>query len=148
MLYYLQALRGAGSSFGIVTKFRLQTLQAPANGVRFTYSFGQPPRDHVSYRVAIFQALQTYSQTTAPKELSLRLWTLTDVFEVTGVYWGTRADFDIVIAPLLAQWPSQTTVVFEEHPWLDMLSSLANGESLPQPLSYTKHETFVRISDI
>lgn len=148
VFYYLQALRGAGSSFGIVTKFKLQTLQAPANGVRFTYSFGQPPRDHVSYRVAIFQALQTYSQTTAPKELSLRLWTLTDVFEVTGVYWGTRADFDIVIAPLLAQWPSQTTAVFEEHPWLDMLVSLANGDSLPQPLSYTKHETFVRISNI
>lgn len=148
LICVLQALRGAGSSFGIVTKFKLQTLQAPANGVRFTYSFGQAPRDNVSYRVAIFQALQSYSQTTAPKELALRLWTLNDVFEVTGVYWGTRADFDVVIAPLLAQWPSQTTVIFEEHGWLDMLVSLANGESLPQPLSYTKHETFVRIPDI
>lgn len=147
MFYHLQALRGAGSSFGIVTKFKLQTLQAPANGVRFTYSFGQPPRDNISYRVAIFQALQLYALNTAPKELALRLWTLNDVFEVTGVYWGTRADFDIVIAPLLAQWPSQTTGVFEEHPWLDMLSSLANGETLAQPLAYTKHETFVRIPD-
>lgn len=88
-----------------------------------------------------------YALNTAPKELALRLWTLNDVFEVTGVYWGTRADFDTVIAPLLAQWPSQTTGVFEEHPWLDMLSSLANGETLAQPLAYTKHETFVRMPD-
>lgn len=97
----------------------------------------------ISYHVSIFRALQEYAQTIAPKELALRLWTLNDVFEVTGVYWGTKSDFDTVIAPLLAKWPSKTTVVIEEHGWLDMLQSLASGDTLPQPLDYTKHETFV-----
>lgn len=97
----------------------------------------------VAYKVSIFRALQEYAATTAPKELALRLWTILDTFEVTGVYWGTRANFELVIAPLVAAWPSQATVSIEEYPWLDMLTSLANGESLPQPLEYTKHETFV-----
>jgi len=136
------ALRGAGSSFGIVTNFKLKTLEAPANGVRFTYSFAPPTVGSiVSQKVAIFQAMQDYAETTAPKELTLRLWTLTNVFEITGVYWGTRADFQTVIAPLTAKWP-KFTVKIEEFGWLDMLMSLANGEQLPQPLNYTKHETF------
>lgn len=138
------ALRGAGSSFGIVTKFKLQTLEAPANGVRFTYSFGSPTTgSNISYHVQIFRALQEYAQTTAPKELSLRLWTLTDVFEITGVYWGTRENFDAVIAPLVSNWPAQTTVVIEEDNWLDTLVALANGATLPQPIDYTQHDTFL-----
>lgn len=128
-----------------MTKFKLQTLEAPANGVRFTYSFGTPTTgSNISYHVQIFRALQEYAQTTAPKELALRLWTLTDVFEITGVYWGTRGDFDTVIAPLVASWPAQTTVVIEEDNWLDTLVAVANGATLPQPLDYTQHDTFVR----
>ncbi|KAL7267983.1 hypothetical protein RUND412_009414, partial [Rhizina undulata] len=83
-----------------------------------------------------------YANTTAPAELALRLWTLTDVFQITGVYWGARADFDTVIAPLLAKWPSTYSVTYEELGWLDMLSYLADGATLPQPEVYDAHDTF------
>ncbi|KAL7266118.1 hypothetical protein RUND412_011349, partial [Rhizina undulata] len=83
-----------------------------------------------------------YANTTAPAELALRLVTLADVFNITGVYWGARADFDTVRAPLLAKWPSTYSVTYEELGWLDMLSYLADGAALPQPEVYVAHDTF------
>lgn len=73
----------------------------------------------------------------------MRWFTFQDGFNVTGVYWGSREDFDVVIAPLLAKFPPPLATVIQEYGWLDMLINLANGDPIPVPANYTTHSTFV-----
>ncbi|KAL7275672.1 hypothetical protein RUND412_001379 [Rhizina undulata] len=135
------ALRGAGESYGVVTGFTMQTVAAPSSGVKFTYSFNSTVLS-VEQRVDIFNSFQEYGNTTAPAELSLRVYMLADVFEITGAYWGARADFDTLIAPLVEKWPSNYNATFYEAGWINMLNSFAEGEALHQPLDYDQHATF------
>ncbi|KAI5806092.1 hypothetical protein EDC01DRAFT_133870 [Geopyxis carbonaria] len=133
------ALRGAGSSYGIVTSFTLQTHPAPTNGVQFTYAFANTTIDD---KVRIFTAMQDYAQHTAPSNMALRLWTLTDVFEITGVFWGSAAAFNTTIAPLLDSWHLTPKPTITSRGWLASLSAFANDAPLAQPAVYTAHETF------
>jgi hypothetical protein len=135
-------MRGAGSSFGIATKFTMQTQPAPANGVSFTYSWPAIKDDSLDLKISVFSTVQDYGAATAPPELALRLWAMPDVFAVMGVYWGTRGDFDDVMAPLLQKWPKNPTVSIEELGWLDSLSAFNGGVELAQPEEYTQHDTF------
>ena len=83
---------------------------------------------------------------TAPKELALRVLFAPVVdIRLTGVWWGDAAEFKGVMAPLLKSLPG-ATVTSNNQTWVKVLQSLANGQSLQQPLSgYDKHETLVRL---
>jgi hypothetical protein len=135
-------MRGAGSSFGIATKLLMQTQAAPANGVAFTYSWADIKDDSVNLKTAVFSEMQDFAATTAPPELALRMWTLTNTFEIRGIYWGSRQEFEKVIAPLLQKWPKNPKVSIAERGWLESLSAFAGGAVLPQPEVYTQHGTF------
>ncbi|PWW76963.1 Glucooligosaccharide oxidase [Tuber magnatum] len=140
------ALRGAGSSFGIVTTFKFTTYPEPNSGVRFSWSWtlDDSASDTVEKKVKIFQALQDFSEESAPDTLVFGVFMMAGFLDLSGVYWGSRAEFDRVIAPLVASLPQDglPTPQIADYTYIDLLVVLANGEQLPQPENYTKHDTF------
>ncbi|KAG0641266.1 hypothetical protein HOY80DRAFT_1039526 [Tuber brumale] len=142
------ALRGAGSSFGIVTNFKFKTYPAPTSGIFFSWNWMLENNvgDTVEKKVKIFQALQDYSEATAPAGMTLAVYTMPSdtQFQVSGVLWDSREEFDRVIAPLVASFPQDgmPNPEISEHTYMDLLVLLAGGQSLPQPEEYTAHDTF------
>ncbi|KAI5800412.1 hypothetical protein DFH27DRAFT_81646 [Peziza echinospora] len=140
------ALRGAGSSFAIVTTIHLQTKAVPASGLSYTVNIPSNITSAIPDRVNAFLAVQNFSL-TAPKELALRVLFAPAVdIRLTGVWWGDAAEFKSVMAPLLKSLPG-AKVTSNNQTWVKVLQSLANGASLQQPLSgYDKHETLYQKS--
>lgn len=142
------ALRGAASSFAVVTNFEFLTLSAPSVNINWSYSytFATAARATDAFLIA-----QKFGQ-TAPSKLGYGIvCTPGGVVAVRGVYYGARADFEALIAPLLASLKAANggqgpTASVQTLGWLKSLEALA-GEPLPQPLTgYNKHDTFVHLS--
>lgn len=131
-----------------MTTFKIKTYAAPSNAVSFSWSWDLDNSDSgtVKKKVKIFQALQDYS-VTAPNNLGIALYTMPveGSFVISGVYWGSRADYKKAIAPLQAGFPQDglPTPEVKQYGYLDMLVELGGGGPLPQPLDYTQHNTFV-----
>lgn len=142
------ALRGAGPGFAVVTAFELATLAAPPVNINWSYRYSFPT---ASKAASAFRIAQTFGQ-KAPNKLGYGiLFSPGGAMTVRGVYYGTRAAFDGLIAPLLtdlkaAHGGQNPAATIKTLGWLDSLEDLA-GEPLPQPLKgYDKHDTFVRLS--
>ncbi|KAF2178794.1 Glucooligosaccharide oxidase [Zopfia rhizophila CBS 207.26] len=132
------ALRGAGAAFGIVTNFKFKTFTAPENNLVFQY-FISP--NSASQLAAILTAIQDFTRNAQPPELNMRLF-LSAFTTFSGVYYGSRADFDKVMNPLLTNMGigggfAQVT----QNSWLNTLTSFSNGP-LQQATPYDTHETF------
>lgn len=136
------ALRGAGSSYGIVTYFKLQTKAAPTTATYYQINYAAPSIDT---QTKVILAMQEFGATKAPAELALRIFLNNGTFQVYGVYWGSRSKWARAIAPLVTLLPTTGrtfTVPGEEMEWLPILVRLNNGGQLEQPLNYDMHETF------
>ncbi|KAI5787329.1 hypothetical protein EDC01DRAFT_722736 [Geopyxis carbonaria] len=137
------ALRGAGESFGVVTALTVATHPAPQGAVVWNCSF--PSATTPAARARVFAVLQNWALAHAPPELAVRMLVVpprVDAFIVSGAYWGPAAAFDTLIAPLLALWPKDTVARSAELPYLAALRSFTNGEALPQPVDYDRHDLF------
>lgn len=64
------ALRGGGSSFAVVTEFRLKTWAAPADNTNWAYTY---TINNAATAAAVYKAAQDWGQATAPKELSFAI---------------------------------------------------------------------------
>ncbi|KAF8459293.1 hypothetical protein BDZ91DRAFT_777538 [Kalaharituber pfeilii] len=136
------ALRGAGSSFAIVTTFHMQTVQAPSSAISYTVNIPASEQTTVQQKVNIFLAMQEYGL-EAPKEIALRLFTTTGAFVVSGVYWGDSAGFTTAIQGLRDRMPAGTTITTTTAGWLDTLKAIAWAQTLEVPLTgYNEHDTF------
>ncbi|KAF8463457.1 hypothetical protein BDZ91DRAFT_306170 [Kalaharituber pfeilii] len=136
------ALRGAGSSYGIVTYFKLITKPAPSVATYYQYNYYHPS---ITIKTQVIMAMQEFGATLAPKELALRLFFDNETFQVYGVYWGPKSGWKKAIAPLLTRLPIAgrvPTAPGEEKQWLPTLVHLNNGGQLEQPLEYDMHATF------
>ncbi|KAF2761167.1 FAD-binding domain-containing protein [Pseudovirgaria hyperparasitica] len=132
------ALRGAGSSFGIVTNFKIQTFEAPEENTVFEYALGIENSSAAQTAIA---AVQEFATTKQPKELQTRLFINKDAFSLVGIYYGPQKTFSEVIAPLTAKLGNPTGKIADKG-WIDSLLKYSNGP-LEQPLDfYDKHETF------
>jgi hypothetical protein len=140
------ALRGAGPGFAVVTSFKLKTLAAPSVNINWSYTY---TFNSAATAASAFQTAQNWGQQSAPKELGYGIL----VFPgggviVRGTYYGSKASFDAIIAPLLAKLktinggtaPTSSVKVLG---WIDSLTDLA-GSSLVTPVKgYDLHDTFV-----
>jgi hypothetical protein len=138
------ALRGAGSSYGIVTSFEFQTHAAPENNTVFSYTFSW---NETQARHG-FSVLQNYANTTLPREMNLRLLVNPFQIQLMGVYFGSQEDFQSSITPVLTQLGKPSRSSISSKSWLDTLGTYAY-DSLEQPtppLTYNKQENFVKKS--
>lgn len=148
------SLLGAGSSFGIVTEFKMKLQRAPETCIHFWYTFGKPGELPNTDRLGkIHHGFQEFAHADIPSSLSIRFRILKNYMEVTGAFWGNEEGFNAAIAPLLKLWndngvpPDGSTVKTKqgiqrqgvigesgvvERPWRDMLLYMANDDHLQQ----------------
>ncbi|KAJ7187766.1 glucooligosaccharide oxidase [Mycena filopes] len=136
------AIRGAASSFGIVTQYTFQTHEAPKTVVRYSYSFSNP--DLAADKFAqLLSAYQTWGR-TAPKELGIEanVFQPGNVVELGGYYMGSVADFQGVSDSLLrATGPPNATYV-QERSWIAALVEVNGGSALCTKNQPDAHATF------
>ncbi|KAF2445242.1 Glucooligosaccharide oxidase [Karstenula rhodostoma CBS 690.94] len=130
------ALRGAGAAFGIVTNFKFKTFTAPESNIVFNYYFS--PSSATALATAL-TALQDFTRNSQPPELNMRLF-LSGFTTFSGVYYGTRADYDKLINPLLNKMGISSGSV-STNTWLNTLTYFSNGP-LKQATPYDTHENF------
>ncbi|GIJ86778.1 hypothetical protein Asppvi_005673 [Aspergillus pseudoviridinutans] len=88
------AVRGAASSVGIVTEFKIRTAPAPPSIIAYTYVWTAPD---VASRAQVFKAWQAWIADPAlPRELTPTLTVTPSVIVLAGTYFGTQAEFDAV----------------------------------------------------
>jgi len=85
------AVRGAGSSFGIVTDFTIRTVPAPSSTIRYTYVWNKPS---VSSQVHIFTTWQQLlADGLIPRQMSYALVVTASSMVMSGVYFGSETEF-------------------------------------------------------
>lgn len=124
---------GAGSSFGVVLSMATKTYQPEyPTAVNFTLTIGNASVDQAAQALI---AVQDYSLSSAcPDEFALR-WSLTGPpWNQAGYFYGNPADFDNVVAPLLASLNkiANATIQKTELSFWDMEIQIA-GAGMDQP---------------
>lgn len=111
------AIRGAGSSFGIVTEFSFNTLPAPPQTVSFTYTW---TGNDTMTRANLFSAWQalTYSS-SLPLEMQTLLLVSPTYIVMEGAYLGSLDDFNAVDLPSFLP-PAQASSVDVYTNWLQL----------------------------
>ncbi|KAK2058252.1 FAD binding domain-containing protein [Colletotrichum caudatum] len=132
------AVRGAGSSFGIVTEFKFNTFAAPA----VVTWFSVPLTVEEDRLLAALDALQKYAQGDMPAELNMRAVIAQNSAAFDGLYFGTGAQTRSVLAMFLSPLGidiSGATVT--ETDWKGQLEHFA-GEALDQTGPRSATDTF------
>ncbi|KAF7320142.1 FAD-binding domain-containing protein [Mycena kentingensis (nom. inval.)] len=134
------ALRGASASFGIVTRYTIQTHEAPATVQRFAINFNKRPASEFS------RILQQYQQWSlhAPKEIGIvaNVWQSGTDIEMTGYYMGTKDNFDPVFDSLLKATGQPDTIYRQEREWKTALTEVSGGSTLSTVGTPDIHDTF------
>ncbi|OAA65657.1 FAD-binding, type 2 [Niveomyces insectorum RCEF 264] len=131
------ALRGAGSSFGVVAQFTFSTFVVP-DVVTFYSAAINWKRDKAA---AGLKAFQDFAANNMPPELNLRMFITKDFANFEGLYWGNKTALKTVLAPLLNK-TSARLVLSQQGTWLDQAAHFGNGMDLNQTYPYNMHETF------
>jgi hypothetical protein len=133
----LWALRGAGSSFGIVTSYKFQTFEAPEQNLVFSYNV---PLNGDSF-VQALSALQNYSMNYQPKEMNIRFTARSTTTQLLGVYYGSKEDYDVAIKPLMDIFPTTKKPVFNQTSWIGGLTEHA-FQGMDVPYNFVSNSTF------
>jgi FAD/FMN-containing dehydrogenase len=116
------ALRGAGSSFGVVTNMKFQTFAAPTSITVFSYTYEWDE----AQAVTALTALQDYANSSSiPAEMNMRLAIGPYSTKLGGVFYGTQAAFQSAIAPLVTKIGSPQLSSVQDMDWIGMLNNFA-----------------------
>ncbi|KAH7245055.1 hypothetical protein BKA59DRAFT_397348 [Fusarium tricinctum] len=130
------ALRGAGSSFGIVAEFEFKTFDAPEYVTPFTIEL------HWNEQAAFdaLSALQDFAL-VAPQTFNMFSFVTATSQVIQGLYFGDKVGLANGLQPLLAR--VDTTVSdMETVGWLEGHEYFADGEPLDSLAPYNAHGTF------
>ncbi|KAF9267046.1 FAD-binding domain-containing protein [Marasmius fiardii PR-910] len=122
-------IRGAASSFGIITALTFQTYPAPTSSVIFSYDWTHD----VNGATNAFESFQTFADSGIPPELGGELTisrgTQRDqvTVEFSGGYWGPLDSFNATIASYLSTQPIPTSQTITTGNWLEGLEALLFG---------------------
>lgn len=139
------ALRGAGPGFAIVVTFYFETLPAPEENINWSYTY---TFSSAYYAAISFEFATNWAYQNAPKELGFGIFVSANQFVVQGVYPGSIAALDDILAPLLAEMISlnegktpESSV--QSYNWIDSLTVLGGGHLETPPEGDHSHDTFV-----
>lgn len=140
------AVKGAASSFGIVTEFKVRTEPEPGSVVQYSYTFNV--RDTAS-RAKTFKDWQALiSEPDLTRKFSSMVIILEHTMIIFGTFFGTKAEFDSF--QLQNRFPAnQGANVTVIDDWLALVTNWATGVDLqltgglPSPF-YSKSLNFRR----
>ena len=117
----LFAVKGAASSFGIVTKFKCRTHQEPEQIVRYSYTF---EFGNTTARAQLFKNWQQFiSNPNLPRKFTSELVVIEGAIVLSGTYFGSRDEFDTLelLQHLSDSKPANDSLV-QLDGWAGMLS--------------------------
>ncbi|KAI9797811.1 MAG: hypothetical protein M1833_005314 [Piccolia ochrophora] len=141
-LFY--ALRGAASSFGIITTFYLQTQPAPDTVVNFAFSIPDARRSTTA-AVGAFSRLQEFAlnASVVNRQLAFGVYLAPGTFTLSGTYFDGIENFKNKVMPeMLRGLPAPSTSTVVPLGWLESLTRQAGGPLLVSETEYDEHDTF------
>lgn len=139
------AVKGAAESFGIATKFYVQTRPAPTNVTYFAFAFTGVFKSQ-SVFTNTFLHIQDVAKNASviDNKISFGIYLDFDgIYSLSGAYFGTVAEFNSKVKPeLLRTLPSNTPTV-ESMAYYDYLLKVSGGTTLKTPLTgHVEHDDF------
>ncbi|KAK2746140.1 hypothetical protein FQN55_005769 [Onygenales sp. PD_40] len=133
-------VRGAGSSFGIITNFYFQTYEPPKENI--AYELVIPPTSIKPEELKeVIVLLQDYAINKQPAEMNMRFFFFPATISLTGVYHGSLEEYEAEFLPLVEQITpliSNTTAAELKDPqnfnWIEALEYFAFGPMDPEVL--------------
>ncbi|KAK1993843.1 FAD binding domain-containing protein [Colletotrichum falcatum] len=132
------ALKGAGSSFGVVSEFYFRTFDAPKEATNFAVALQW---DAAAAAVDGFKKLQAWAETTMPNGLNMRMAISSFSTGLEGMFYGDEAGLRAALDPLLESIRGRLTTV-KTTDWLGHLQHFGNGMALDQKDNYKLQENF------
>ena len=137
-------MRGASSSFGIVTSIQVETFAAPDSVTVFSYSWDLSAADAASAA----QQFQNFAQTNIPQEFGADLnvergSSSGRVFvELTGGWYAPADQFAAVITPLLNTLPTPSGKMVIPGTYIESVQYLGKLGRLDTSGIADTHDTF------
>lgn len=121
------AVKGAASSFAVVTEFKVRTQPEPEQAVQYSYSF---TLGDTKSRADLFKKWQAYvSQPDLSRKFASILTLLGNSITISGTYIGSKAEYDALeIADKFPGSTSNSTSVFDN--WLGLIGHWAEDAAL------------------
>ncbi|PYH95698.1 glucooligosaccharide oxidase [Aspergillus ellipticus CBS 707.79] len=118
----LFAIKGAGASFGIVTKFVFRTEPEPGQAVQYSFTFGI---GSTSSRANLFKQWQSFiTQPDLTRKFASICTILDGSMVISGTYFGSKSEYDAL--GLDTQFPGMTnSTVIVISDWLGLLAQWA-----------------------
>jgi hypothetical protein len=132
------ALKGAGSSFGIVTTFLYDTWAPPDKLTVFSVNL---PWGSVSQGVKSWTALQKFTQDDMPAKMNMRVFANSFLTQLQGLYHGPASDLQTAIAPLLTATGASLSQA-QETDWSGAFTAYSNGQTVDATHPYNIQEEF------
>lgn len=124
------ALRGAGSSFGIVAEFEFNTFEAPIQATPFRVDLSWNEEQAVDG----LKALQEIA-IDASHKLNMQIYLGTGGQTIQGVYYGDRSGLNAVLEPFLQDIDAEISKA-STLGWIESLEYYTNGQPLDQTYPY------------
>jgi FAD/FMN-containing dehydrogenase len=130
------ALKGAGSSMGVVVEFKMKTFVVPEQVTWYTVAINWKKDRAING----LKAFQEFADNDMPPELNMRLFITKDFANFEGLYWGNKTGLQAAIAPLLNK-TSGKLAYSQTGTWLEQSTHFGNGQSLNQTTPYNMVRT-------
>lgn len=133
------ALRGAGSSFGVVHTFYFNTFAAPPQTVAFQANL---PWNSASSCASGWSALQDWIQAgNMPPELNFRIFGGGYQTQIQGLYHGPQSGLTAAIQPLMSKLGTSLSQV-QQTDWNGGFAAYDNGDKVDASYPYNQQENF------
>jgi FAD/FMN-containing dehydrogenase len=117
-------IRGAGSNFGIVASWKLETFEAPTTLTRFIITLGWTKNT----TLAGLAAVENYARNIQPREVNFRIGDYgKGAPQIEGLYYGTVDEWREAFQPLLDELPSGFNLTdIRPMGWMEAVISYSN----------------------
>ncbi|OIW34144.1 FAD-binding domain-containing protein [Coniochaeta ligniaria NRRL 30616] len=132
------ALRGAGSSFGIVTSFQFNTFEAPSVVTVFSANL---PWNNAQQAATGWTALQDWVTNTMPAEMNMRVFGMSFSTQLQGMYYGPSTALQQAIAPLMTLLGTSLGQT-QQTDYMGGFAAYDNGDTVDVSHPYSLQELF------
>lgn len=129
------AIRGAGSSFGVVTSYEFSTFVPPPVFSHFEIQLNVSS-ENISAAVDAWEVLQSWGDNEMPREMNLRFGVDGRGLHLDGLYHGGWDTMLEIIDPLLGKLGGGNWTVEEVTDWMGQIELYAYGTDLNQTHPY------------